>query len=192
MLQNQMTAETQSCRLFRFLILKLNHPEVTSFLERTGDHWRSDNLTEFLSPAEIPRSLFILEDLRLQSNIHFLSWVWVCVPNVRNSWPWVWVCDWRDWWLHRFTAYKTHRLILLDVWIHRVCTYLYLCCDSMCCPQWRKLTFKEAVHSATSCCWISCSKCHFTGDYIVGCCWKLTSVLLYVIFWISSRTKYLI
>lgn len=45
---------------------------------------------------------------------------------------------------------------------------------------------RETAHSATSYCWISCSKCHFTGSYIRGCYWKLTSVTSNFYFMLSS------
>lgn len=140
--------QTQSCKLFRFLILKLNHPEVPSLLERTGDHWRSNNLTEFLSPAEIPKSLFILEDVSLKSNIHFLSWVWICVPNARKLAMSVGV--WLEGLIHctdSLPGKSTDWSCCMCEYTLYVCTYLYLCCDSMCCLQWRKLTFKERLYA---------------------------------------------
>lgn len=57
-------------------MLKLNQPEAAWFLESTGDLWRSDNIPEFgieSRSAEIPKSLFNLEDvnLKIQYSFHF-------------------------------------------------------------------------------------------------------------------------
>lgn len=149
MMQNQVTAEaqTQSCKLFRFLILKLNHPEAISFLETTGDYWRLNNLTEFLIPAEIPKSLLILEDISLNSRICFLSWVWICVP-MQGLAGHECGCVVRE------TDGCTDPLPGKSTdWSCCMCEYtvcvhfLYLCCDSMCCLQWRKLISKERLYT---------------------------------------------